>query len=213
MHEKSQVVNPNWIAMKNRWREIRQANSDDIVKAMIDYLIFSTLLDDDKLEHELITLDIKLNPQLIQERDDREAKFLDLINDWNKINHRDDSIKLMYSMFRRINDLHDELERRDAYSRIYIDSSGKVLYDEREWRAVKFTPSTQDQSSALQQGYLVDAENLKFSDDDIVAILVEDENQSNEIKELIRTGQTLLHYEAVKDKIYPIDRFSENQCF
>ena len=63
---------------------------------------------------------------------------------------------------------------------------------------------------AMRNRKLPESENLTFHDDDIVAILAENQEIGEEIKKFIRTEQTLLSYGDVKNKIFHIDDFSEN---
>ncbi|MFH1862346.1 MAG: abortive infection system antitoxin AbiGi family protein, partial [bacterium] len=87
----------------------------------------------------------------------------------------------------------------------------KILYDEREWRAVRFVTIGTDvnYSEAIKNRRLPDELNLKFASEDIEVILVKDQTEVEEIKEVIRKEQTLLLFEAVKDRIRPIGDFKE----
>jgi uncharacterized protein (DUF433 family) len=238
IHENSSVVSTKYIAMRSRFREIHQnhPHKDDVLQAMMDYLIFSRLLDKEKLNHEMIKIDIDENPNLPNEFAIHEQEFLEFMGDLERINRKVLCCEYIFSMFKRINDLHLELEKRDAFARIYFDNySHKILYDEREWRAIKFTDDAfnveenaarqitlyeyfntkadenKDIAPTTRNEHLPDSENLIFSDDDIVAILVQDEKSVDEIKEFLSKpeNQKLLNYEAVKDKIRSMDSFSE----
>jgi hypothetical protein len=89
----------------------------------------------------------------------------------------------------------DELEKRDAFLRIYCGEfrghKNKVLYDEREWRSVKLVTEAENnvdstiQPNALKNGFLPESYNLKFDLKDIAAILVETDAEKEEIKKYI----------------------------
>jgi hypothetical protein len=92
------------------------------------------------------------------------------------------------SLFNRIKELHNELERRDAFVRAYVEDFqpssgpiivGKVLYDEREWRSVKMTnpipveTGVSRNRAAHDAGFLPPEYNLSFSADDVKYVIVE----------------------------------------
>ncbi len=109
--------------------------------------------------------------------------------------------------------LFEELERRDAFERNYTEDfyhplSGwhkdKILYNEREWRSVKFLGSDAQKAP----DYLPEPQNLKFTDDDVVAILVEKEEYKDTVKNMIRQNKTLLSPTS-ESKVFFIDEYQE----
>ena len=126
----------------------------------------------------------------------------------------------------RINELHNELSLRDIFMRQYSEDfkcpknnkliKNKIIYDESEWRAVKrFTLNTDSSESTfkdifdnLHKGYLPKNYNLKFTNKDIYAILIE----SNKDKEIILDyldDKSVIKPELIEDKIELIDKYQE----
>ena len=65
----------------------------------------------------------------------------------------------------------------------------KILYDEREWRSVcdNFIPDdinpleyVNEEKTVVNKGYLNSNCNLKFTDKDLVEIILKDENEKQE---------------------------------
>ena len=90
IHENSPTVSPNYVGMRNRFREIHQNNprNEDMPQAMTNYLIFSKLLDDGKLKHELIANDIEENPNLGPDIQAAEREFLEFVEALDRIDRK-----------------------------------------------------------------------------------------------------------------------------
>ena len=212
IHDNSPSVSSKYIAMRNRWREIRQKNPNrkDVPQAIMEYLIFSKLLDDAKLKHEMIAIDIAADPNLEVDIEASEKEFTEFIDILEKTGQKVQFVKYIFSMFSRINDLHEELERRDALTRVYNDpDSGRILYDEREWRGMKWCDDISKRPAAMRDRKLPVSENLTFSDDDIVAILVEKPEFIDDILRFISDEKNLLITSAIGDRVRYIDDFRE----
>jgi hypothetical protein len=90
----------------------------------------------------------------------------------------------------------DELERRDSLLRAYQDDfrtiKNKILYDEREWRSVKYidelTLKAQPDllNQAISNKYLPPNYNLQFMPADIYAIIVDTAIEKKEIISFIK---------------------------
>lgn len=103
--------------------------------------------------------------------------------------------KLILPIIHSLELVIDELEKRDAFVRIYQGEfrgiPNKILYDEREWRSVKFITEAEEKANpglnerCRKDGFLPENYNLKFVADDIHAILVETEFEKDEIKKYI----------------------------
>ena len=111
--------------------------------------------------------------------------------------------------------LYDELEHRDAYVRNYSENfkhhstgvhENKILYDEREWRAIK--PWKDKFFTGKLPDFLSEEENLIFEDDDVVAILVEKKDYVDEVKDLIKLDTTRL-LPTSADKVYFVEEYKE----
>lgn len=107
--------------------------------------------------------------------------------------------KLVEPVFKTLEQFYDELERRDAFLRIYQgdfrDVENKILYDEREWRSVKILePNEKDiLSEAIKNKFLPEEFNLKFNKNDISAILVHTDEEKQEIQNYIIQELHFLH--------------------
>jgi hypothetical protein len=133
---------------------------------------------------------------------------------------------IIHKLIYRINDLHKELIERDNFTRLYEDdfkcpNSGvkykKVLYDEREWRSIKIFGIDEDNSREqikevdkyIAQGFLPPKDNLRFCENDVVAIITEDEKAKNLILQKTNDLNCLLSMEFIGRKIFTISDFDE----
>jgi len=128
----------------------------------------------------------------------------------------------------RLSELHNELHHRDVYMRNYSENficpnskkhmKEKIIYNEREWRAVKIITLPSKSSkleyeklmSFVKQNHLPMEYNLKFSDKDIFAILIENKEDKNEIIKGIKKN-SLINSNKIKDKFFLVDEF-QNFC-
>jgi hypothetical protein len=126
----------------------------------------------------------------------------------------------------RLSELHNELYHRDLYMRNYSESfacpknekiiKNKILYNEREWRAVKRislkrdTPKSEYDKllSYAEQNYLPKEYNMKFSESDIFAILIEKKEDKGEILSEIEKG-SVINPEKIADKFFLLSEFQE----
>lgn len=114
-------------------------------------------------------------------------------------------------------ELHNELENRDAIVRVYQDDftspatgtviKDKILYDEREWRSVKFFGDQDFQKNpkefedAINNKFLPKRFNLKFTRDDLVAILVNDQKEIDELVDFVKKTKTPINSKTDLPKI------------
>ena len=89
-----------------------------------------------------------------------------------------------------------------------VSIKDKILYDEKEWRSIRFA-NDKDYSLSMSSKFLPDSYNLRFEDDDILAVLVTDVNSLNETKEYLRNNKTLLDYHKTESKLSLIDNYKE----
>lgn len=238
IHENSAPVYKDYRSLQKKFDDLIERNEMRPDKAAFYTLIWTLLIDSGELKLDGLEESIRANEKVHSLIHDMEVEFNRFKAYLNESGNYAYFHKFIYSFTLRIHELLFHLKQRDALTRSYhgqVKGKLKVLYDEREWRAINFGYSPEfprildtqkplsdiDESSLLlgdryyregakNQGWLPPVHNLTFSDDDIVAILVQDENHIEEIWELIRSKQTLLHFDTVKDKIHPIDQFSEN---
>lgn len=195
IHKTSTGASKSYVQVKNDLRESRKTLLDG---NQIDYFL-SLILHSSAREKGLLTKDSidkeignvalqKYLGEIDKSYADKRAKFGDtdlsvIFNEW--------VIPILHMLEKSV----DELEKRDALLRIYQDDfryvKDKILYDEREWRSVKFITEQQSKanpsllSGAMKNEFLPETYNLKFELKDIAAILVESEVEKNEIKKFI----------------------------
>lgn len=178
------------------------------------------LIDNTKLISELKSPFFKENYNTVK------AEFLNFcqnirsqsINDFNYLN------KIIKILITQINDLQSELTERDNFIRIYEDDfecpqtkekKRKILYDEREWRSIYLfdidedsqDKQTTDIDKYMQQKYLPSNYNLRFNEDDVIAILTKDDISKEFIIEETING--LLSNQFIRNHTFTVKEFIE----
>lgn len=195
IHDKSTGATKDYYNIKNDLREARKTLQDG---NQIDYFL-ALILHSSAREKGLLTKDsifqevgnVALNNYLSaidQSYADKRKKFGDkdlseIFNEW--------VIPILHMLEKTV----DELEKRDSLLRIYQGDfrhiKNKILYDEREWRSVKFVTEAENKvnpsilTDAMKNEYLPESYNLKFDTQDIEAILVETDTEKEELKKFI----------------------------
>lgn len=210
----------DYMTLKNINREIiDQCNeSNNQNQYIYDFLAISIAKDKGMITQPSIFHSLQNNKDLssfFDEFDEEFKNFEDFLvkNGNNKIFN-----KYFISIGNRLLELYNELEKRDAFIRIYQDdfnspSTGyliknKVLYDEREWRSVKFYDNKYFQDNpieyqeALNNKYLSKYFNLKFTNDDLIAILVTNTNQVSELLDFVNSNTLIDGIETDKIKLF-----------
>lgn len=218
IHETSPGMSSNYLKSRNKFREIRQQANDHHDTIIMDYMLFSLLLDQNKLTHDSLFQDLSANPSLELELQALEGQFHEFHEILRKAGVNKSLTKYLYTLYNRIADLHNELERRDSFMRIYTDDfqhpnlpapiANKVLYDEKEWRSIKFSEKA-DAATATANKFLPTKYNLTFTDEDVIAILCESNDVKDEFEQFFATEQTLLDPTLSLDKLQLIDDFKE----
>jgi|SRR5690554_1655858 len=218
IHENSPGILPNYIKSKNRFREIRQKAGDHPDTIVMDYSIFSILLDLKKLHYDSLDEDVGNNNSLLQEMDVLEKEFIKLFDDLKPLGQDKILAKYFRSLINRILDLHNELERRDSYMRVYSEDfthpatmktiKNKILYDEKEWRSIKYADRT-DYEEAVANKFLQPKYNLTFDDNDVLAILLKDKATLDKVQDYLTNNKTLLDKTTTINKLAIIDNYKE----
>jgi len=218
IHENSPGILPNYIKSKNRFREIRQRAGDDPDTVVMDYSIFSLLLDASKLHFDSLDEDVANNNDLMNDMEILEKEFLSLFGNLKPLGQDLVLAKYFCSLVNRIHELHNELERRDSYMRVYSEDfthpatmktiPNKILYDEKEWRSIKFADKT-DYDDAVAQKFLQPKYNLSFGDNDVLAILLKDQATLDLVKDYLTNNKTLLDPTTTISKLAIIDEYDE----
>lgn len=209
IHKNSIGIYEDYIKMKNINREIRDKNiaPENSYQFAYDYLAFSLAKDLGHLSRTSIEGSRNVNPALddFMKEFDSEFDKLELFLKGN--NSLQLFQKYINSIGNRIIELHNELEKRDAFLRIYQDDfscptgtviTNKILYDEREWRSIKyinsddFKKNPSEYYDAISKGYLPERYNLLFDSNDFVALLVSNTIVKTELQNFLENEITLL---------------------
>ena len=81
-----------------------------------------------------------------------------------------------------------------------------MFYDEREWRAVKH-PLKDEIDESFENKHLPIEKNLKFSDEDLIAILVENETNKQELIDYLESSDLLISKQKTLNKIFLINDY------
>lgn len=214
IHKNSQGVSQNYLRSRDRFRSIREAAAEHTDTICMDYAIFSILSDLNKLKYDSIEEDIAQNSSLQKEMENLEQEFTGIIDSLKGLKNGQDKIftKFWYSFFNRLVELHNELEQRDSYMRVYSDDfktiQNKILYDEKEWRSIKYADKSNFQE-AVSKGFLPPNYNLTFTDCDLLAILVEDQQSFDNVESYLKNNNTLLDTNKTLDKLEIITNYKE----
>lgn len=211
-------LSQNYIGIKNRYREIRKITCDHLDTVAMHYLIFSVLKMENKLSFDSATEELVLNPDFLNEFDKLEKEYVGIIEYLKETPHIKPFAKFTRSLCDMLGELHNELEKRDSLMRAYkedfthpatnITIKDKVLYDEREWRSVKYADYADSQQASVDK-FLPKKYNLFFSDTDVLAILLKDQENLEIVKNHLLSNKTLLDPEVAIDKLQLIDNYSE----
>ncbi len=147
-----------------------------------------------------------------------EKEYLKLFNDLKPLGQDSTLAKYFRSLVNRIIELHNELERRDSFMRVYSEDFthpatkktifNKILYDEKEWRSIKYADKA-DYIDAVTNKFLQPKYNLQFSDNDVLAILLKDQATLDIVKNYLTSNKTLLDPIETINKLDIIDNYTE----
>lgn len=223
IHNNSVGVGDNYLHLKRMNRIFRESAGTDIVQYFKELMTFSMQYDAGFLSYDHLS-------DALVERPGGEAFMESFMNRWNEIKDGMETsdfafiISIFNSITRRLIEQFNELEFRDSYLRTYsedftcpadgVTRSSKVLYDEREWRAVKYLSnldlrSMDDYYQMIRQRFLNSEYNLLFTDDDVIAILLESEEQVEIVKNTIQSDGTQFRSASTLEKIFLFDQFRE----
>jgi len=217
VHEGSRGVSQKYIELKNLFRRAKGTGNDDYLTVMCDYLIASMVYEKDLLQNGDVKLSLSRKPELVKEMLKAESSIDQLLNAMKQTGKGDELIQILVVLFSRINALQDELENRDSYMRAYSEDftpshgvtiENKILYDEHEWRSVKYViPNERDNGrqeylKALKNRYLSPKYNLKFDDEDVRYLVVDRDEDIKVLLDLVENDPRYqLSSKAVESKI------------
>jgi hypothetical protein len=216
--ETSPGLSQDYMGSKNRYRSIRKITQDDIDTLMMQYLVFSVLKDEKKLTYDSVEEEFINNPNLNDAIDKLESDYVNIFEHLKDSPHKQSLVKIMRSLANRIGELHNELEKRDSLMRAYIEDfvhpstkttiKHKVLYDEREWRSIKYADQA-DYAQANSDRFLSPKYNLCFNDNDVLAILLKNQSCLDNVKDYLTKNKTLLDPAITLSKLSIIDSYQE----
>jgi hypothetical protein len=211
VHENSPGYSQEYQKMKQHFRDIKQNANGQKHHIIEDVILFSILDQLKKLSNESLQNNFNENSEIPALYDTWRNR---VENVFSKLGDTTEQYQLRFILevlVGRLNNLHNELERRDAFLRVYSENfqhaklvekiESRIFYDEREWRSMRFN------SNGTNADFLPEEDNLVFTDKDVVAILVEDELYHEELKDYFLENQTLLTGKMAIDKLKVI-----NQC-
>jgi hypothetical protein len=224
VHQTSPGVTDDYIELKNLYRSVRKLSSDDPSKALLHYLVHCLLEQSGNLIQGDLELTIAVDGKVRDVAQEAQSKIKGLLTKAATIGIQHEVIDVLDLLMDKIYLLHNELEKRDSYMRAYLEDftspatgeiiKDKVLYDEHEWRSIKFLNLTETLSDkkiyteAVGQGFLPPKYNLRFTDKDVVAIIAQDLPAKEILAKAIRNGETMLS-PAMESKVYLSGQFSE----
>jgi hypothetical protein len=216
----------NYIKLKNINRSIwsKYLGSKDLSDYAINYLAVGIAKDNGQLVQPTIEQSELANPKFSNFLSELDTEFKDIESELKKTGNVNTLYKYFHHMGIRLHELHNELEKRDALMRVYQDDFdcpsgksiiGKILYDEREWRSVRFISSvgsendTNEYEEAVNNRFLPERFNLKFTNDDLIALLFENTSDKDEVLNFLKFNTTLIDYHKVKNKVMLFSDFHE----
>jgi hypothetical protein len=218
---------PDYIKTKNINRHIRGNNvlTNQHHQYAIEYLCMALAKDSGQMTQPSIAQSAQANPNWDKFIEDFDKEFDELEAELKPSGKDKILYKYFHSIGNRLLELHNELEYRDAVVRVYKDDftspatglliKDKILYDEREWRSVKFFGDQDFQKNpkefeeAINNRFLPERFNLKFSSNDLVAILVTNQKDIDDLVDFVKNNKTLIDSSADLQKIKLYSDFHE----
>ena len=215
IHSKSPFTSDGYIKRKTYDRECVQTQTNPSAQVLLTSMI-ETLIATNVLNQQSLIAQTKVDENLKNELNRMEDEYTAMQKAIASAGHLETFEKFLFGIHSRIRLLHNELELRDALVRVYKDRfihpitgvhPDKVLYDEREWRSIKMSTQA-DAAISAKNKYLGESYNLKFSETDVVAILLEQPSDRDRVKLLIKSGNTMLARSAI-NKVMLINDYKE----
>lgn len=231
IHLNSPGASKNYIKLRNYYKNMRDFHTmySDKVEFNLLYLFFTIMHIEKKLKGDNIIEELKINEEnFVNDYNNLDFEFAGFYN-YLKENREDYALlvtKYINSLLFRIVELHNELLQRDLYLRNYNEDflcptnkkvKNKILYDEREWRAIHLETITEKSSQEHEKefdnyyklGFLPERFNLKFKSNDIVAILTESKKEKEELIKYLKSTEFVDIYKNIDEKVYELEEFEE----
>jgi len=218
VHYNSPGASKSYLKLRNYYKNIwdLQFVTSGQVDPELFYLFLSILHTQDKLKGENMIEELNLNKDnFIKEYDKLDSEFAEFY-DFLKITKEDYALlvtKYISSLIFRITELHNDLLERDLFLRKYKEDD-RILYDEREWRSIHLETIPAESSLEhekefdlyYEKGHLPAKYNLRFTPNDVVAILTENKEDKEELIKYLRNTESLIDY---KDKVLDLNEYRE----
>ncbi len=224
IHHTSPGATPDYFELKSMYRSARIAIGNRPDKMLLMYLVHCMLRATNDLVQGDLQTTVTLDPDTRAKAQAAQQRIKRALTDAGTLEVNAEVTDLLELLMERIHQLHNELEKRDAYMRAYKEDftspatgrliKEKVLYDEHEWRSVQFIDLSDVLSQpkkyafAVANGHLPREYNLTFGDNDVYAILAEDGTVQEDLMQLIESGETLLS-RTMSSKVFIAHTFAE----
>lgn len=223
IHHNSPGASQGYLKMKAITNHFKWKQSDSKVEYSIAYLLMLQSFHDSGTQNLDYTRDIDSS-----EAAKHRSEFVSM-NKFLVENNRDYAYQFalyLRLLQYRITELENELSIRNYYVRNYKENficpidgeiQDKILYDEREWRAVKafgYTEATigetyKEVSEYVSQGFLPANFNLSFSEGDVLAVIVEDNDGAEYLFKEISDQNSFISKTRLRNIIVPMDKYRD----
>ncbi len=233
VHSNSPGLSDTYVSLKNNYHLLRGLSMNAVYPSDLEFFklyLFTSIMEIDN-NSDKIDLKKELSNNFESFRNKYNKLDREFVNFYNTLKSRDNDEALIFSKYidaliYRITELHNELIERDNFTRTYEDNFKcpienkevkRVLYDEREWRAIYFEEIEEDVNNEeieiiktyIEQGYLPTKYNLTFTENDIIAIVAGNSEAKEIIIENAQSKNCLLSKQFIKKKIFTINEFYE----
>lgn len=229
VHENSTGIRKEYRQINNYYRNILKAsrNNSENIDFELNYLFTLILQIQGKFtKHDLIT-EANSNSDFLKEIQELGSEYDDFHTYLSKDQkYLETFSKYIHSLIYRITELHNELFERDFFMRNYAEDftcpktnesiKNKVLYDEREWRAIKIKEIGRNNDSRMEElkkstvnGFLPENDNIKFNKNDLIAILINSKEEKEELINLSKSDSLLLDFNGNSNKIVLWDDYTD----
>lgn len=221
VHANSPGATPDYAQLRSMYRSARKRSLANSGQMLMHYLVECAV---QEAGHSVVQDDSRMFPLALPGADQVAQAVQRQLKQLQNDAEGKAAIDLMDMLMDRIHALHNELEHRDAFVRAYRENfecpatrreiKGKVLYDEREWRSVRFLTvsrlreAPQDLLDAESNKHLPSEDNLRFGGGDVHAVLAQDAATRERLAHLIKSGRTLLPA-TLADRVFVATAFRE----
>ncbi len=229
VHENSIGIRKKYRTLNNYYRDVLAAHRSNpsIIDFDLNYLFLTIMQIQGRVSQKDLKTEINTNKDFeneLKKLGNEYDDFYDLISCETK--YLELFTKYLNAVMFRITELQNELIARDFFMRTYSEDfkckrtnqiiKNKVLYDEREWRAIKIITvgRTYDDrmkrlNDVVEKGYFPDDDNIVFGNNDLVAILVENDEEKAELINYAEKSKLLVSTKILSEKIKTWSEYQE----